>query len=231
MPRVLVVCTVHNPQRASTGELHWLLTRLRPEVLFLEHPPAAISSFRDCSCGTLESFAVAAYLRTQKAELVPVDVDTHSLELPASKLEAHADELFARLAETSPRYRALDFAHSSDVDEGGCLYLNSALGWRRESELHSQMRDIVEAAGDRSLTDLYELWVRTHDSREYAFLAGVEAYAQSRSFSTGVLLVGAAHRAPLIEKSVALHQTGSLVTTWDFEWELEDPGINLAAQH
>ena len=222
MYRVLVVCTVHNPQRTAPAELQWLLDCLRPDVVFLEHPASDIASFRDGSCGTLESVAVMRYLRANQAELVPVDIDRSTYGLPDRELKAHIDEMLRRVGEASERYRILDLTHSRETDAGGFAYLNSPLGWLREAELVRELRMVVESIGEPGLTAQYEMWVRLNDRREQAMLAGVNDYARKTSFRKGVLLVGAAHRQPLIEK--LQHQVLNAFSSvaWEFEWELDD---------
>jgi hypothetical protein len=229
MMRVLVVCSVHDPQRASPAELHWLLGRLRPDALFIEHPSTDISSFRDGSCGTLESVAVMGYLSTHEAALVPVDIDAATFELPAVELKTRFDEMFHTIAETHPRYKELEYAHSRETDSGGLAYLNSALGWLREAELRREMRSAVEIIGERHLTALYELWMQTHDRRERAMVTAVENYARARSFKKGVLLVGSAHRQALIEHLQQPRLDGHSPVTWEFEWELDDSSPDSGA--
>lgn len=222
MCRVLVVCTVHNPQRTAPAELQWLLARLRPDVVFLEHPASDIASFRDGSCGTLESVAVMRYLSVNEAELVPVDIDPSTNGLPARDLKAYLDEMFRRVGEASERYQILDLTHNRETDAGGFAYLNSPLGWLREAELVRELHMVVESVGEPGLTAQYEMWVRLNDRRERAVLAGVNDFARKTSFRKGVLLVGAAHRQPLIEK--LRHQVLNAFSSvaWEFEWELDD---------
>ena len=221
MSRVLVVCTIHNTQRAVAAELHWLLCRLGPDVVFVEHPVTDVSSFRDGSCRTLESAAVMRYLGSHKAELVPVDVDPKTYE-PSPELKSSFDEMFRAIAEASSRYRLLDSIHSHEIERGGFAYLNSPIGYVREAELIRETRSTVEASRDHRLTQLYELWVRIHDRREWAMLVGVEDYARENSFKKGVLLVGGAHRLPLIEKLQQRPSDDHSQVTWEFEWELDD---------
>ena len=222
MSRVLVVCTIHNTQRASAAELHWLLCHLRPDVLFVEHPATDISSFRDGSCRTVESAAVMRYLGSHEAELVPVDTDPHTFELPAIELKARFDEMLRRIAEASPRFTLLDWTHSRETEVGGLAYLNSEPGWVREAELSRAMRSTVETLGEDGLTEHYEIWARINDRRERTMLAVVEDYAREKPFKKAVLLVGAAHRQPLIDKLQQRPSDDHSPVEWEFDWELDD---------
>lgn len=222
MKRVLVVCTVHNRQRADAAELHWLLGRLGPDVLFVEHPATNLDSFRDGSCGTLESAAVMRYLTTHDAELVPVDLDPGTYEVPGPELDARFDRMFGRAAELSKRFEVLTSMQIHETHKGGFAYLNSAPGWLHATELRRELQSVVEGAHEPPLTALYDLWVRMNDRRESAMLDGVEGFALRTSFTKGVLLIGAGHRPSLFEKVQRPLFNGHSRVVWEFEWELDE---------
>lgn len=223
MSRVLVVCSVHNRMSVSPAELLWLLGQLRPDVLFLEHPSEDVASFRDGTCGSLESVAVMQYLRDRDATLVPVDLDSSSYELPAHELRAKFDEMFRRADEASPRLRVLEVIHTEETEAGGFAYLNSALGRRREVELRRELRNAVNATGEPRILAAYDLFERMNNRRELAMLAGIEEYARRASFKQGVLLVGSAHRQQLIEKLRKPTFPNLRNLEWQFEWEINEP--------
>jgi len=77
------ICTVHEEQGlANVAELNAILARIRPEVIFLEVPPAAFADYYEtCRRGNLESKAVRRYRQTHQVELVPVDLPTPGREL------------------------------------------------------------------------------------------------------------------------------------------------------
>jgi hypothetical protein len=213
----LIVCTVHNETgNATAAELHWLLGCLRPEVLFLERSPTDFSAFLDGSCGSLESAAVMRYRNHNAVELVPVDI-----HLPAAELRQEFDAMFDRIEEASQRYRELEAANRQHTAAGGLAYLNSPTGVLRQSEMQKEILATVDAVGEPWLTDLYARWTRANDLRESAMISGVEAFAKRASFGKGVLLVGAAHRQSLLEKSRLRPSDGPSPITWDFDWEPE----------
>lgn len=219
MRRVLLVCSVHRETgRATAAELHWLLGRLRPDALFLEHSSTDFSAFLDGSCGTLESAAVRRYLSLHTVELVPID-----LPPPDPEFKPKVDDMFDRIEEASPRFCQLDLANRQHTAAGGFAYLNSPTSALLQCEMQRVMRATVEAVGVPALSELYALWMRTNDLRELAMLNGVEAYARQASFKKGVLLVGAAHRQPLFEKSQLPRSDGPPSVSWDLDWQLDEP--------
>src|SRR5262245_1081336 len=196
MSRVLVVCSVHRATgNATAGELHWLLGRLQPDVIFLEHAPADIARFLDGSCGTLESAAVIHYRNSIAVKLVPVD-----LVPEATELKPKFDEMFGRIDDASPKFGQLESANQQHTEQGGFAYLNSPICATLQFEMQHEIRITVEAIGDPALAELYALWTRTHDEREQAMINAVEAFARDAPFEKGVLLVGAAHRQSMLEK-------------------------------
>ena len=222
----MVVCSVHKEVGVATAaELLWLLERLRPDVLFLEHSSADISAFLDGSCGTLESAAVMRYRNAHAVELVPVDVPVQVAEF-----KQKADDLFDRIDEASPKFCQLNLENFQYTANGGLAYLNSSINAYLESEIQREMRATVDALGDPDLAELYALWTRVHDLRETAMLGGVEAFARKTSFRKGVLLVGAGHRQALFDKSHLPRSDGRFVVTWDFAWQLDEEALDSDAE-
>ena len=130
---MLLVCSVHRETGLATAaELCWLLGRLRPDVLFLEHSATNFSAFLDGSCGSLESAAVMHYRSLHAVELIPVDLHLH-----AAELKEKFDELFDRIGEVSHRYGYLQLANLQHTANGGFAYLNSATNAVLQSEIQS----------------------------------------------------------------------------------------------
>src|SRR4051812_6136630 len=136
MSRVLLVCSVHRATgNATAGELRWLLGRLQPDVIFLEHSPADFPRFLDGSCGTLESAAVIRYRNGIAVKLVPVD-----LVLEATELKRKFDELFGRIDDASSRFGQLELADRQHTEQGGFAYLNSPTCALLQSEMQKEMQ-------------------------------------------------------------------------------------------
>lgn len=218
LKRVLIVCSVHRETgKATSGELTWLLDRLRPDVLFLECSPTHCPAFKDGAYGTLESAVVAEYRRDHDVMLEPVDLHFPDAEL----LKPTFHELLKRIKAESPRYRELVSANDQLTEEKGFAHINSPLNFQLESEIQSVMRAAVEAIGDSKLTEHYALWMHTHYQREREMICRIEEFATQTSFKKGVLLVGAAHRPPLMKKLRQSRNDGTSAITWDFGWHHE----------
>ena len=219
MNRVLLVCSAHRETGYATpGELSWLLGRLQPDVIFLEHSSADFNRFLDGSCGTLEAAAVLQYRSRNATGLVPVDLELQQHE----ELKRKFDELFDRVGNASAKFVQLDVTHRYHTARGGFAYLNSPLCVALQSEMQNEMRATVANVADRSLEELYALWNITNNCREAAMLNGVEGFARQFPFKKGVLLVGAAHRQPLLERAQLCRSDWPSPVAWEFEWEFEE---------
>src|SRR2546430_2714564 len=74
MKRVSVVGTRHEEKgRANSSELLAILERIKPEIIFLEWPPAAFDAYFNGDPGNLEAIAVTRYCEDHNVDLIPVD--------------------------------------------------------------------------------------------------------------------------------------------------------------
>jgi hypothetical protein len=214
MHRVLVVRSVHYPTgRASVGALDWLLGRLKPEVLFLEHAPSSHRRFMSRSFPTLESAAVLRFIETSAPLLVPVDA-----EIDPTAIKADSDALFEKIAALSPRFQRLDMLNAEHTSEGGFAYLNSPASASLQLKIEREILATVEAADDPSLVELLRKWNALHETREEAMIRGVEAFAEEHSFLKAVLLVGAAHAPSLHRRSIGRASATAPAVRWEFDW-------------
>ncbi len=70
MKRVSVVGTRHEEKGcANSSELLAILERIKPEVIFLECPPAAFDAYFNGDPGNLEAIAVSRYPETSRQSL------------------------------------------------------------------------------------------------------------------------------------------------------------------
>ena len=102
MKFVSLICTVHVEHgQANATELHSLLERAGPEVIFLETPVISEDDqFDIATLENLESIAVTQYCKNKPVTLVPVDMAT-------------PDESFFIKAKTL--FRDLDACNSSSA--------------------------------------------------------------------------------------------------------------------
>lgn len=210
---VSLVCSVHEEVGlANVSELHAILERMRPEVIFLEVPPAAFADYYEtCSRRNLESTAVRQYRAIHQVELIPVDLPT-----PDREFFENEENLRMSLRDASPEYRQLMRLDCARVQMYGFAYLNSDYCSELWADAYREMATTLGRLGDPRLDDIYEVWREVLDLREEAMMENIQSYCARNSFAKGVFLIGAAHRQPIIEKARERSKVNSSRIEWDF---------------
>jgi hypothetical protein len=228
MKRVSVVGTVHAEKgRANSSELLAILERIKPEVIFLETPPAAFDDYFNGNDGNLESIAVSRYRENHRVDLIPVDLPT-----PDADFFAKHQHLSKRIERTSPDYRRLVDWHSQNVSAHGFAYLNSKHCSDFFSQLHEAMLAAIEKDVDhRLLAEVYDRWIRTNELRDKGMTKNIENHCRHASFSRAAFLVGAAHRQSIIDLSGREPGATSSTIQWVFAGFLEEPNLTVARQN
>lgn len=210
---VSLIGTVHNDSGLSNAtELHKILKRIEPEVVFAEIPSSKCPDYINGSHGTLESRAVAIYLEDRSIDVVPVDLDE-----PSDEFFRDAKEMFGKVERTSPRYRQLVDRHTLDTKSSGFTYLNSERCVQALTLIHKETRETLDWIGGQHLKEIYEHWRKVNDLREKAMLENIYRYCDGSSLCRGALLVGTAHRRALMDKILQSIGKDANRLTWDFE--------------
>lgn len=203
MTRVLVVGTYHEEKGLVTvPRLVAILERIRPEVIFLELPSGALGDFLDGTRRNLESTAVRRYREEREVLLVPVD-----LPEPNEGFFRGHRFLVQTIERTSRKYCRLIDENARCIEGSGLAYLNSERSSQAWFAIHEEMRNTVEWLADRRAADhqcvfeVYESWTTLNERREEAMLRGIDDYSRHHPFTTGVLLIGAAHRRSILTKA------------------------------
>ena len=225
MKRVSVVFTEHEENGlANTSELLAILERIKPEVIFLECPPAVCVDYLNGTHAKLEPTAVNRYREIHPVDLIPVDLPT-----PDEDFFAKHRDLNRRIERTSPDYRRLVDWHSQNVTAHGFAYLNSKDCSDLFSQLHEAMLAAIEKDVDhRLLAEVYDLWIRTNELRDKGMMMNIGNHCRQGSFSSAAFLVGAAHRQSIIDLSCSEPGAASSTIQWDFAGFLEEPNVTVA---
>jgi hypothetical protein len=223
MKSVSVIFTEHE-ERGLTNvlELLAILTRIKPEVIFLECPAASVDSYFRGIHAKLEPAAVNLYREMYAVDLVPVDLPT-----PEATFFSQFRELIDRIARVGPDYDRIASWHGQYVSEYGFAYLNS----EHCSDLFATQREVIGAAigklADPRLANIYDSWTRTNARREDAMLTNIEDYCRVASFSRAVFLVGAAHRQSILDLSASESRAASSTMRWDFASAVAAPNLTV----
>jgi hypothetical protein len=100
--------------------------------------------------------------------------------------------------------------NSHDVATYGFTYLNSERCSKAWSDIYEAMQAAIQRLShDSRLIEIFDSWQRTNELRDRAMLKSIDDYCLGNSFESGVLLVGAAHRQSIINKTREDHRTGA----------------------
>lgn len=213
--RLTLIATVHAESgRANVAALRAILDRHAPDVIFAEIPSAFLVNYLNGSHGTLESAAVVLYRELRPVNVVPVDLDK-----PGYEFFSLCEDMFKKVARTSPDYRRLADQYSQDTLELGFPYLNSDRSAQAWEDIYNEAFATVEWIGDLTLRQAYDLWNQKHRDREAAMIEKIEGYCIRHAPAHGVFLVGAAHRKPIMEKVRKRQTVSGPRVFWDFpDW-------------
>jgi hypothetical protein len=165
-------------------------------VIFLEIPSSE-SPDTDKASKNLESRAVRLYRDSHDVALVPVDRPT-----PDPSFFSDAQYLDRRVVATNPTYSRLVDQNSYDIATYGFPYLNSERCSQAWADIYDAMHIAVQRLKhDIRLSAIFEAWKGTIDRRDREMLRGMDDWSLRTSFEVGALLVGAAHRRPLLNKA------------------------------
>jgi hypothetical protein len=209
---ISLVGTVHEDAgSANASALNEILVCIQPEVIFLEIPPAVLESELS-NRKSLESNAVRQYLQSHQAKLVAVDLPTPERDF----FESH-ERLHMTVRETSLEYRQMLTTHSIRVRTYGLIYLNSKYCSKLWSDFEQEMLSTINRIGDPGLVEIHETWKERNEFREREWIANMQKYCSENVMNKGVILVGSAHRQPIIEKFTEQHEVGPCSFQWDFD--------------
>lgn len=196
MNRVALICTIHQEIGAATiVELHQLLARIKPQVIFAEVPADAFDDvFMNCTRANLESRAVNRYRERQDVQIVPIDLPT-----PDRSFFEGYDGLCSVIRSRSPQYRQLMTQDRHHIWSYGFAYLNSDYCSQHWAQTYAEMERVVHQMGDPRWEAILKDFQEKNAARDEAMVEAIRRYCSIHNPDRSVFLVGAAHRQSLIE--------------------------------
>lgn len=194
MGRITLVCTVHNERGlCSENELVRILETIGPDVIFEEIRPSDFDSFY-ASKHTLETRAVARYLKARTARQVPVD----EYSVPEN-FRRDIDILFDYVESNDIGYRALIAERDWKTDQLGYRYLNSPEFEAISKRSRESLENTIALSGSDGLKKILSTWNGQLQRRENSMLENIYAFCRTSPFKEGVFLVGAEHVSSIME--------------------------------
>jgi len=212
MPTITFISTVHEDVGLCNADaLREILVRARPDVIFLEIPPASCERvFREES--NLESRAVKRFLEAHDAHAEPVDV----MEV-SSELIAENQRLCRELRARSREYSHLMYTDARCIAEYGFSYINSKYCVETWVKVNTEIVTTLALIGNTDLSSAYGAWKAVHEHREREMLKNIQRYAEEHPFDSAVFLLGAAHRCSTMELARRMPLNNEARIRWNFD--------------
>ena len=212
MKTISLVCSVHQEQGpVNVPALCAILDRIRPDVVFLEIPPEPYADFVETERrSNLESTAVGTFRKVNQVDLVPVDLPT-----PNSDFFRRSEHFFREIERSSSAYRGLVDVNRRYVRDHGFDYLNSEYCSSLWSDIYREIRCAAVNTGDASMIDFCNEWTQTMKLRDIAMVQNIRAYSLRNDFKNAVFLVGASHRASIINEANKQFESDSATVRWE----------------
>ena len=213
MKVVSFICTFHDERgRTNVSELHAILERIHPEVIFLEAPfTLRRDQFEIGKLNNLESGAVSRYLDGHSVELVPVDLPT-----PRESFFRQSQELFNDVERARYEYCRLIDENKVRMIYEGFFYLNSESHSKHQSNLHEEILRTIESRDCKWMAEAYKEWRHVIELRDMEMLSNIAGYCRENAFGRAAFLVGAAHRESIVNRSRSLALSGAEGVQWDY---------------
>lgn len=210
MGRITLVCTVHNERGlCSENELVGILEAVGPDVIFEEIRPSDFDSFY-ASKPTLETRAVARYLKARAVRQVPVD----DYSIPDS-FRRDINILFDYVESNSVEYRALIAERDWKTDQLGFRYLNSPEFEAISKRSRESLENTIALSGSDGLKKALSTWNGQLQRRENSMLENIYSFCRASQFKEGVFLVGAEHMSSIIEGVESRIKRESNLVAWN----------------
>ncbi|MGH8491874.1 MAG: hypothetical protein ACRERR_02030 [Moraxellaceae bacterium] len=210
---ISLVGTLHQERgRVNSFELDDILRKILPEVIFIEAPASIkdVSSWLSKAKPT-ESLAISKYLDHHAAKIVPVD-----LLINEDSYLRNPREVIGYVEKVSGKYCQLFDQDKINMIDGGFAYLNSEPYQEIKQQMDGEIQRILGLRKCPSLDKAYSSWLCDDERREIEMLSNIELYCRQNSFERAVFLVGAAHRASIVSKSMAHSKSGQTNLQWDY---------------
>lgn len=192
MQKITFISTIHKEiGNCNAEELHKIINKLSPEVIFLEAVDETYSAYEDYLFSTygvshkkLEIAAIQEYSLNTTFEYVPV------CEIGLSDAFHKKNNIVCQDREVQ---KLID-RQISLAAKYGFKFLNSAEGMNLQQELRALESEVLNNP------ELDEIVKANIEAYENPMIRNIYSYCNNNHFSSAIFMCGAAHRKSIIEK-------------------------------
>lgn len=215
MTQLIVIGTRHYDKGICTSEeLHKILEKIDPEVIFEEIPPSLHGVYHiERSKENLETNAINAYLEKHDLRLIPVDSDL----MPPDSFFEEFKKMHQAIEKISHTYCHLTDTNAAHTAIHGFRYLNSEL----HDDLHEKLRISIDEGlkhlNNQNFFDFQSRWLKIIDLREETMMNGIYNHLQEPGFARAVFLIGSSHRRSIMQKAVEREKINRNKIDWNLK--------------
>jgi hypothetical protein len=197
MRKVVLIGTKHSEDDlVNSNELLKIIEKIAPDVIFEEIPPLLFDLYYKTKerCN-LESQTIIKYLSVHQIQHIPVDY----YDIPKLLFEntRKVNEIVERRSYT---YRNLMDQNKILAARNGFKYLNSEEYEKIESDINSEITEVVKLVSNDQYTEYWNTWLDIEQIRERKMLENIYEYSSNNHYESGIFLIGAGHRKSIINK-------------------------------
>ena len=215
---ITLIATGHTERGICNSlELYKIIEQVAPQVIFEEVPPSKFEAVYDGKRGdSLETKTIKRYLQKYTVKHFPIDLDTSEMEEKSVRNKWNQMALVFNLQ--SNEYINLLEQHDLLTERLGFPYLNSCQCTDSLERKRCLEEEIVRNLNHAPLSGGYNDWLHFNDQRENEMIRSIYRYSTSNKYDRALVLIGAEHRKPLMEK-IARFEYGKLEgLQWTFDY-------------
>ncbi|TZF85669.1 hypothetical protein FW774_00905 (plasmid) [Pedobacter sp. BS3] len=225
MYNVTLISTKHaDSGLCNSVELHKIIEKICPEVIFLEADDKTYSKYdqlRFSQYGVysekLEISAIQRYSENHNFEYIPVE--NHN-NIPDSFIKSDLRTVFETVENLNDinghNYRVLSDKNCEYVRMYGFQYCNNSKAMGITSEIADAVQKGLQTINNEKLSKIYKNWLDINEYREDAMLLNIYNYSKQKKYNQAVFLLGYAHRKSIIEKIKKYEPTENFKLNWTF---------------
>lgn len=207
MNKIIFISTIHKENGCcNSEELYKILTRIKPEVIFLEALEDTYSKYQEMLFSTYNQFH-------QKLEIKAIQLyslENHFLYIPV--LDKTTFNIFDKQNEIvceNEKFQLLIDNYSALTATKGFKFLNSDRSIYLEEEMRVLGNQIIN---NKNMENQVDLEIRLY---EESMLKNITSYCKNNSFQTAVFMCGVAHRKSINEKIEKYNQKDNSIFIWE----------------
>ncbi|HEU4790953.1 MAG TPA: hypothetical protein VFS71_14805 [Flavobacterium sp.] len=217
MCKITLIATVHKEHGScNSKELYKLIESIAADAIFEELSPNGFTAiYGGLNSGTLETNTIKSYIQKYPISHLPVDLEKN--ELIDKDFKNDILEMF-EIFRQSYQYNILLAQHNILSQLVGFPYLNSNQYSELSERRISLEKIILKNINHKKWILTYKRWWDIIELRENEMVKNIYNYCDRNKYTNAVLLIGAEHKKPIIDKILKFETLNKKELNWNFNY-------------